>query len=55
MQSSGARPALTAALLALVIAAPAVAAQERVIVALGDSLTAGLGLLPDEALSLIHI
>ena len=49
MRSSGARPALAAALLALVIAAPAVAAQERVIVALGDSLTAGLGLLPDEA------
>jgi acyl-CoA thioesterase-1 len=49
MRSSGARPALAAALLALIIAAPAVAAQERVIVTLGDSLTTGLGLLPDEA------
>jgi acyl-CoA thioesterase-1 len=49
MRSSGARPALAATLLALVLVAPAGAAQERVIVALGDSLTAGLGLLPDEA------
>jgi acyl-CoA thioesterase-1 len=49
MRSSGARPGLAAALLALVLVAPAVAAPERVIVALGDSLTAGLGLLPDEA------
>jgi len=49
MRSSGARPVLAAALLALALAAPAFAAQERVIVALGDSLTAGSGLLPDEA------
>jgi len=49
MRSSGARPALAGALLALVLVAPALAAQERVIVALGDSLTAGFGLLPDEA------
>lgn len=49
MRPSGARPALAAALLALVLVAPAAVAQERVIVALGDSLTAGLGLLPDEA------
>ncbi len=49
MRSSGARPGLAAALLALVLVAPAVAAPERVIVVLGDSLTAGLGLLPDEA------
>lgn len=49
MRPSGARPALVAALLALGLVAQAVAAQERVIVALGDSLTAGLGVLPDEA------
>lgn len=36
------------ALLVLVAAAPA-AAAERVVVALGDSLTAGLGVAPDEA------
>jgi acyl-CoA thioesterase-1 len=44
-----ARPARVAALLALVLVAPAAAAPERVIVALGDSITAGFGLLPDEA------
>ena len=49
MRPSGVRPALVAALLAVVLVAPPVAAQERVIVALGDSLTAGLGLLPDDA------
>ena len=39
--------ACTAAVIALVLAAPAVA--EPVIVALGDSLTAGFGVAPDEA------
>jgi acyl-CoA thioesterase-1 len=48
MWASGARPLLLAALLALlVVARPA--AAEPVIVTLGDSLTAGFGLLPDEA------
>jgi acyl-CoA thioesterase-1 len=49
MRPPGARPALVATLLALVLVTSAGAAPERVIVALGDSLTAGLGLLPDEA------
>ena len=51
MRSSGARPAFVAALIGLVVvlAAHAVPAEERVIVALGDSLTAGFGLLPDQA------
>ena len=49
MPSSGVRPALVVALVGLALVAPAVAAQERVIIALGDSLTAGFGLLPDEA------
>jgi acyl-CoA thioesterase-1 len=39
---------VVALVLALVIAAP-VSAAERVVVALGDSLTAGLGVAPDEA------
>jgi acyl-CoA thioesterase-1 len=41
-------PAAVALVLALSVAAP-VSAAERVVVALGDSLTAGLGVAPDEA------
>jgi acyl-CoA thioesterase-1 len=41
-------PVAAAIVLALLVAAPA-AAAERVVVALGDSLTAGLGVAPDEA------
>jgi acyl-CoA thioesterase-1 len=48
MTASGARALLVAALLALT-AAVAPAAGEPVIVVLGDSLTAGFGLMPDEA------
>ena len=42
------RPFVAAVVLAVLLAAPA-AAAERVVVALGDSLTAGLGVAPDEA------
>jgi acyl-CoA thioesterase-1 len=48
MSSLGARSLLVGALLVLLVAARP-AAAEPVIVALGDSLTAGFGLLPDEA------
>jgi acyl-CoA thioesterase-1 len=48
MGGPGARACLLGALLALAIVAPA-AGADRVIVALGDSLTAGFGVLPDEA------
>ena len=41
--------AAAVALMALVLAASPASAAERVIVALGDSLTAGLGVAPDEA------
>lgn len=41
--------AVAAALLLLAGAGPAIAAGERVLVVLGDSLTAGLGVTPDEA------
>jgi acyl-CoA thioesterase I len=41
-------PVAVAVVLALIVAAPVFAA-ERVIVALGDSLTAGLGVAPDQA------
>jgi hypothetical protein len=44
------RPAASALLLALILAATATAgAADPVIAVLGDSLTAGFGLLPDEA------
>ena len=49
MTVSGARTLLVGALLALIVVAPSAAGAERVIVALGDSLTAGFGLTPDEA------
>jgi acyl-CoA thioesterase-1 len=50
MALSGARALLVAALLALIVIAPPTAAgAEPVIVVLGDSLTAGFGLTPDEA------
>ena len=42
------RPFVAAVVLVVLLAAPA-AAAERVVVALGDSLTAGLGVAPDEA------
>jgi acyl-CoA thioesterase-1 len=42
-------PAVAAVVLLLLLAASPVGAAERVIVALGDSLTAGLGVAPDEA------
>jgi acyl-CoA thioesterase I len=41
--------AMTLALVWLNVAAPPARAAERVVVALGDSLTAGLGVAPDEA------
>jgi acyl-CoA thioesterase-1 len=44
-----ARLALLAALAALWLAAPATAQSERVIVAFGDSLTAGFGVAPEES------
>ena len=49
MTPSGTRALLVAALLALVASVPPAAGAERVIVVLGDSLTAGFGLTPDEA------
>ena len=49
MVVSGTRALLVAALLALIVVAPPAAGAERVIVVLGDSLTAGFGLTPDEA------
>jgi acyl-CoA thioesterase-1 len=48
MRSSGRRAVLVVALVVAILVGAA-AADEPVIVALGDSLTAGLGLLPDEA------
>ena len=47
MRSSGARVFLI--VVALLVGVDAASAEEPVIVVLGDSLTAGLGLLPDEA------
>lgn len=49
MTLSGARALLAAALLALIVGAPPAAGAEPVIVVLGDSLTAGFGLTPDDA------
>ena len=49
MGSHGARALLVVALLALVVAARPAGGSEPVIVTLGDSLTAGFGVLPDEA------
>ena len=49
MSASGARPLAIVTLLALVLGGAAPGAAEPVIVAFGDSLTAGFGLLPDEA------
>jgi acyl-CoA thioesterase-1 len=49
MRRSVARVLLAAALLASLASARAAAAEEAVIVALGDSLTAGFGLLSEEA------
>jgi acyl-CoA thioesterase-1 len=49
MALSGARALLVAALLALIVVVPPAAGAEPVIVVLGDSLTAGFGLTPDEA------
>lgn len=49
MALSGARALLVAALLALIVIAQPAAGAEPVIVVLGDSLTAGFGLTPDEA------
>ena len=49
MRSLGARLLLVGTLLAAVLDAQLTPAQERVVVALGDSLTAGLGVTPDEA------
>lgn len=49
MSSPGARAVLVATLLVLLVVAVAARGDEAVIVTLGDSLTAGFGLLPDEA------
>jgi acyl-CoA thioesterase-1 len=49
MTLSGARALLVGALLALLVIVPSAGGAEPVIVVLGDSLTAGFGLTPDEA------
>lgn len=49
MGSLGARLFLAGVLLATILDARGAAGDERVVVALGDSLTSGLGLTPDEA------
>ena len=42
-------PSLVAACLVVLLFVPSVAAAERVIVAFGDSLTAGLGVTPENS------
>ena len=49
MTLSGARALLVAGLLALIVVARSAGGAEPVIVVLGDSLTAGFGITPDEA------
>jgi lysophospholipase L1-like esterase len=46
---TGVMPSLAAALLAFLLCVPSAAAAERVIVAFGDSLTAGLGVTPENS------
>jgi Lysophospholipase L1 and related esterases len=46
---TGIMPSLAAALLAFLLCVPSAAAAERVIVAFGDSLTAGLGVTPENS------